>query len=554
MDHQLGQEVLERMTERQTQRVVFQPAAYRGMQRGINQIVKAVRPTLGPLPRVVAIDRVVDSQMPELLDSGGTIARRIIELSDRDADMGAMFVRQVLWRVHEQVGDGTATTAVLLQSIYNQGVRYIVSGGNAMLLRRYFEEGMRVILDELSGMTIPVAGKEKLAQVAESICYDPPLAKMLGEIFDIIGEYGQLDIRSGRSRELERKYIEGMYWDGGVLSREMITDHSKLRTEMQNAAILISDLAIADPRQLVSVLEMASQAGIRALLIVASKLSDSATALLLSASRERGEFQVTAVKTPGLTTTDQVGAMEDLGVLTGGRPLVKAAGDTLGRVKLEDLGRVRRAWADRNYLGIVGGKGDARALRAHIVTLRAAFGRATEADARDRLQKRIGKLMGGSATLWVGGATELEIKVRKEVAERTADALRGAVREGVLPGGGVSLLACRPALQHRLDQSTSSDERAAYRILIKAMEAPIRAILTNAGYDASEIMAEIKLADQDHGFDVRSGKVADMAQAGIWDAATVLRTAVHGAVASAALALTTDVLVHHKEPQQAMQP
>jgi chaperonin GroEL len=554
MDHQLGQEVLERMTERQTQRVVFQPAAYRGMQRGINQIVKAVRPTLGPLPRVVAIDRVVDSQMPELLDSGGTIARRIIELSDRDADMGAMFVRQVLWRVHEQVGDGTATTAVLLQSIYNQGVRYIVSGGNAMLLRRYLEEGMRVILDELSGMTIPVAGKEKLAQVAESICYDPPLAKMLGEIFDIIGEYGQLDIRSGRSRELERKYIEGMYWDGGVLSREMITDHSKLRTEMQNAAILISDLAIADPRQLVSVLEMASQAGIRALLIVASKLSDSATALLLSASRERGEFQVTAVKTPGLTTTDQVGAMEDLGVLTGGRPLVKAAGDTLGRVKLEDLGRVRRAWADRNYLGIVGGKGDARALRAHIVTLRAAFGRATEADARDRLQKRIGKLMGGSATLWVGGATELEIKVRKEVAERTADALRGAVREGVLPGGGVSLLACRPALQHRLDQSTSSDERAAYRILIKAMEAPIRAILTNAGYDASEIMAEIKLADQDHGFDVRSGKVADMAQAGIWDAATVLRTAVHGAVASAALVLTTDVLVHHKEPQQAMQP
>jgi chaperonin GroEL len=162
--------------------------------------------------------------------------------------------------------------------------------------------------------------------------------------------------------------------------------------------------------------------------------------------------------------------------------------------------------------------------------------------------------MGGSATLWVGGATELEIKARKVVAERTADALRGAVREGVLPGGGVSLLACRPALQHRLGQSTSSDERAAYRILIKAMEAPIRAILTNAGYDASEVMAEIRLADQSHGFDVRSGKVADMAQAGIWDAATVLRTAVHGAAASAALALTTDVLVHHKEPQQAMQP
>lgn len=542
------------MTKRQTQRVVFQPAAYRGMQRGINQMVEAIRPTLGPLPRVVAVDRIADDKMPELLDNGGVIARRIIELPDRDADMGAMFVRQVLWRVHEQVGDGTATAAVLFQSVYNQGVRYIVSGGNAMQLRCYLEEGLRLILDELSGMTIPVAGKEKLAQVAETICYDPSLAKMLGEIFDIIGQYGRLDIRSGRSRGLEREYVEGMYWEGGVLSREMITDHAKLRTEMQNAAILISDLALEDPNQVVPVLETVSRTGNRALLIVASKLSDSVTALLLSANRNPDKFQIIAAKTSGLTSTDQAEAMEDLGVLTGGRLLVKVAGDTLSGFKLEDLGRARRAWADRNYFGIVGGKGDPRALRVHIANLRAAFGRATEAHARKTLQERIGKLLGGSATLWVGGATELEIEARKELAERTANALRGAVREGVVPGGGVSLLACRPALQRRLDQSTDSDERAAYRVLIKAMEAPIRAILTNAGYDASEIMAEVKLAGAGHGFDVRSRQVTDMAQVGIWDAAAVLKAAVHGAVAGAALALTTDVLVHHKEPKQTMQP
>ena len=542
------------MTKRQTQRVVFQPAAYRGMQRGINQMVEAIRPTLGPLPRVVAVDRIADDKMPELLDNGGVIARRIIELPDRDADMGAMFVRQVLWRVHEQAGDGTATTAVLFQSVYNQGVRYIVSGGNAMQLRCYLEEGLRLILDELSGMTIPVAGKEKLAQVAETICYDPSLAKMLGEIFDIIGQYGRLDIRSGRSRGLEREYVEGMYWEGGVLSREMITDHAKLRTEMQNVAILISDLALEDPNQVVPVLETVSRTGNRALLIVASKLSDSVTALLLSANRNPDKFQIIAAKTSGLTSTDQAEAMEDLGVLTGGRLLVKVAGDTLSGFKLEDLGRARRAWADRNYFGIVGGKGDPRALRVHIANLRAAFGRATEAHARKTLQERIGKLLGGSATLWVGGATELEIEARKELAERTANALRGAVREGVVPGGGVSLLACRPALQRRLDQSTDSDERAAYRVLIKAMEAPIRAILTNAGYDASEIMAEVKLAGAGHGFDVRSRQVTDMAQVGIWDAAAVLKAAVHGAVAGAALALTTDVLVHHKEPKQTMQP
>jgi chaperonin GroEL len=542
------------MRKGQSPQVVFQPQAYRGMQRGINQMVEAVRPTLGPLPRFVAIDRAADSRTPELLDSGATIARRILELPDRDADMGAMFLRHVLWKVHEKVGDGTATTAVLLHSIYNQGVRYLASGGNAMVLRRHLEEGMHVILNELAGMTAQVEGKRILAQVAESICYDPPLARLLGEIFDIIGEYGQLDIRSGRSRELEREYVEGIYWEGGLLSREMITDHAKLRTEMHNAAILVSDLALEDPRQVVPVLEMAHGAGIRALLIIATQLSSSVTAVLLSASREPEKFQVIAAKTPGMTSTDQAMAMEDLAILTGGRPLVKIAGHTLNGLMLEDLGRARRVWADRTYSGIVGGRGDPHALRAHIASLRSAFGQATDKDLRQKLQKRIGRLMGGSATLRVGGTTETEIKVRRELAERTADALRGVVREGMLPGGGVSLLACRPSLQQRLECSAGADERAAYQILTRATEAPIRTILTNAGYDASEVMAEIRLAGNGHGFDVRSRQVVDMVQAGIWDAAAVLKTAVRSAVSGAALALTTDVLVHHKQPPRSTEP
>lgn len=542
------------MTKHQTQRVVFQPTVYRAIQRGINQMVEAVRPTLGPLPRIVAIERSDRGKTPELLDSGGVILRRILALPDRNEDMGAMFVRHVLWHVHEKVGDGTATAAVLLQSIYDQGLRYLTSGGNAMQLRRYLEKGASVILDELDGMAGPVAGKEHLAQIAESVCYDPPLARLLGEIFDILGEYGQLQTRSGRGRELEREYVEGMYWDGGVLSRQMLTDQIKLRTELENAAVLVTDLEIEDPRQILPVVEMVARSEIRSLLIIAKKLADSVTALLLSASRDPARLLVVAAKTPGTTLTDQAAALEDLVMLTGGRALVSAAGDSLEGVTLEDLGHARRAWVDRTYFGIIGGKGDPRALRAHIANLRTAFGRATENDARRKLQERIGKLMGGSAVLWVGGATEPEIKARKELAERTADALRGAVREGVLPGGGVSLLACRPALQRRLDQSADADERAAYQILIKAVEAPIRTILANAGYDASEVMAKIKLAGAGHGFDVRCGQITDMAQAGIWDAAAVQKAAVHSAVASAALALTTDVLVHHKEPTESMRP
>ena len=259
-------------------------------------------------------------------------------------------------------------------------------------------------------------------------------------------------------------------------------------------------------------------------------------------------------KVPGKTATDQAEALADLGIMTGGRPLVKAAGDSLRGVKLADLGQARRAWADRHYLGLIRGKGDPRVLRSHVASLRAAFARTTDPDTRQRLQQRLGKLMGGAATLWIGAATEPELEVRKALAERTAATLRGAVREGVVPGGGVSLLACRSTLQQKLDQSTTTDERAVYRILLTALEAPIWTILRNAGYEASEVMAQINRANAGYGFDVRSGQVVEMAQAGIWDVATVVKAAVRGAISSAALALTTDVLIHHKTPKQSAQP
>jgi chaperonin GroEL len=549
------------MSEFQTRRVIFQPATYKRIQRGITQVVRAVRPTLGPLQRVVAVDPARDDEMPELLDDGGVIARRIIQLSDRDEDMGAMFTRHLLWQLHETVGDGTATAAVLFQSVYDQSMRYIIAGGNAMRLGPCLKNGMRMILDELANMTVHLEGQEKLTQIAESICYDPALAEMMGEIFDIIGEYGQLEVRSSRGRGIEREYVEGMYWDSGLLSRQMITDHTRLRTEMADAAILISNLKIEEPRQLLPVVNMALRADIHALLVIAGELSEGAMSVLLTASRDPDKFQAIAVKAPGIATNDQIAAMEDMAVLTGGRPFTQTAGDTLHNIKLQNLGNARWVWADRSHFGIVGGKGDPHALRQHIATLRAAHKHADGQSAerarrnramRNKLRERIGKLMGGSAILWIGGATELEIEARKARAERTANALRGAIMEGVLPGGGVSLLACHPVLRKALNRSSDPDERAAYRILIKALEEPTRTILTNAGYDASEVMAAIKQAGSGYGFDVRDGQVIDMAKAGIYDVASVQRAAVRSAVASAALALTVDVLIHHKTPASSM--
>ncbi len=534
------------MPSSKTQRVIFQPSTYQGIQRGVNQMVEAIRPTLGPRPRIVAIDRGFDNKMPELLDNGGTIARRIIQLPNGDQDMGAMLVRDLLCQLQDQVGDGTATAAVLFQSVYNEGIRYLASGGNAMRLHSYLEKGVKVILDHLTAQTIHLAGKDKLAQVAETICHDPPLSRLLGEIFDIIGEYGRLEIRPGRGRDLEREYVEGMYWERGLLSREMITDHKRLRTEFEEAAILISDLEIEDPRQLFPALELAIRADIRSLLIVVSKLSDSAIAFLL-ANKNPEKFQAIAVKTPGWTSDEQAAALEDLAVLTGGRPFVRVAGDTFSPIKPQDFGHARRVWADRRNFGIMGGKGSPRTLRRHIATLRASFEQSDDPVLREKLLKRIGKLLGGSATLWIGGATELEIEARRELAKRTAAATREAMMEGVVPGGGVALLACRSALKQMLDQSAAPDGRAAYHILMKAMEAPFRAIVANAGYDASEVRAETKLAGPGYGFDVISEQVTDMAQAGIYDAAIVQKSAVYAAITSAAQALTIDVLIHRPE-------
>ena len=534
--------------------VIFQPLTYQKFQKGIHQIVDIVRPTLGPKSSMVAIERINKDKAPELLDSGGVIVRRIIQIPDRDADMGAMFLRQVLWRVYKEVGDGTVTTAVLFQSVYDQGVHYITAGGNAMRLRYYLEEGMKLILNELSKLTVQVEGKESLAQIALSICYDPSLAKLMGEIFDIIGQYGILDIRTGRGRHLEREYVEGIYWDNGVITRDMITDPVSQKVELENVAVLISNLSIDDPQSLLPIFESVLQADIHSMLIFGSEFSGTVIGLLMAANKDPSKFRVIGVKTLGVSLIDQTAAMQDLAVLTGGQPRVKAAGDTLNGLTFNDLGQVRKVRAGYHYVSLFGGKGDPRQLRAHLTSLRAAFDREEDLDQRKKIQKRIGKLMGGSATLWIGAATETEITYRQELAERTADAVRAALREGVLPGGGIALLACRPVLREKFHQSTEPDERAAYQILIKTMEAPIRAILTNAGLDASDVMAELRLAGDNRGYNVMTGKIVNMMEAGIFDVAAVVKSALRGAISSAALALTTDILIHHKKPVQALEP
>jgi chaperonin GroEL len=246
--------------------------------------------------------------------------------------------------------------------------------------------------------------------------------------------------------------------------------------------------------------------------------------------------------------------MDDLAVLTGGRPRLKVVGNTLSGLTPDDFGSARRAWADRDYLGLVGGQGDARQIRGRLQSLRHTLARTSEPAQRRQLQLRIGQLLGGAAVVWVGGATETELETRKALAERTANALRSAMRDGVVPGGGAALLACQAVIRPRLEQAGCADERAAYRVLQSALEAPLRTLVANAGYEAGVVIGQLARHGPGCGFDVTAGEVVDMAEAGIWDSAAVVKTAVGGAISAAALALTTDVLVHHKNPPQATEP
>ncbi len=527
-----------------SRRLVFQPGSYASLQSGANQIVNAIRPTLGPLPRVVAIDRILDARMPELLDNGGTIAKRIIQLRDLHADVGAMYVRDFLWQLQDQEGDGTATAAVLFQSVFNQGVRYAASGYNARRLQTHLEEGARVILSELTRMTTTVNGKRRLAQAAYTVCQDAELSDLLGEIFDIIGEYGRLEIREDSGRGLEREYVEGMYWEKGLLSRELVSDWTRVRSELEDAAVFISDLNLREPEDLLPILVCALRNERRRLLIIANEISDSAMSLLLANNRKPDEFQALAVRTPGHGAEEQAWFLTDAALLCGGRAFVQQAGDHPRGLRAEHFGRARRVWASRESFGIIGGRGDPRMLRRHIAELRQTFEDSPDVVYRSKLEKRIGKLLGGSSTLRIGGVSAHEIEERKERAERTALAVRGALREGALPGGGAALMACRPALRDRLRQAADDEEAAAYRILIDAVAEPMAALAANAGYDAMAAVGKAEAGGPGFGFDVLCGEAVHMAEAGILDPASVQKAAAVTGITGAALALTIDVLVH----------
>ncbi len=531
-------------------KVIHQPQTRRALQRGISTLTQAVAPTLGPLPRH-SVAQNLDKL--ELLEDGGLIARRIIALPEPGEDVGAMLLRQVLWRMHQQTGDGAATTAVLYEQIYSEGLRFLAAGADPMRLRSRLTELLPRLIERLTEETRFLRSEAELQAAAFSVCYDEEMARILGEVLYTIGPYGQVDVREGHGRGMEYNYVAGCYWKGGAQSKEMLRGGLRQVAELQDASILVTDMEIEEPAELIPLMQLALRRGIKQLLLVVASISEKGLSVVLD-KRLSDKIRTVVVAIDEFHPGDLSTAQADICLLTGGRPILLKAGESLETVAAGDFGGARWVWADDKNFGFASGKGDPRAIRDQARRLRQIYRETEDDDTRDRALNRLGKLNGGLATVYVGGIAKDEIRQRKELAERAIRALRGAASGGVIPGGGVALAACRDWLLTQAERHDDLEGHAACLILARAAIAPMRLLLANAGYDPSEILAQMTPGESNGGFDVMKEAFVDVAAAGIVDVAQVQVEALRRAVSSAALALTIDVLVLHRDPETMTEP
>ena len=527
----------------------FQPRVRQDLLRGIDLIVDAVRPTLGPFPRYVGVERTSRDRAPELLSDAGTLVRRIIQIGDDAADAGAMLIRQAVWQVGERVGDGSATTAVLAQAMLHHACRSVVAGANAMRVRDGIHMAVAPAIDAIQAQAVPVTTQKALAQIARSHCHDAELADMLGEIYSIIGMSGYVDVQASSGRTLEREYVEGAFWRTGWIS-SVFGGTTMRRAELQDAALMLVDGRIADVVAVAQVIGRVVEAGRTSIGIICNGMSDGVIGMLAH-NHEKGNIRCLPIQAPP-SSTDRKYFFDDLAVMTGGTVLT---GDTEVDMSLfsnDMLGKVRRLWADTLQFGIVAGRGSARALRAHIAVLRKSIALTSDKGEIDALRKRLGRLMGGTAMLSVGARTESEQKLRQAITERSVHFMNSVAESGMVPGGGAAYLNCIDTVNAL--ETDDPDVRAGIASVARALEEPMRAIAVNAGEPPVTTVARALREGPGYGLNVLTGKIEDLRKAGVVDSANVLVQALATAASVASMVLTTDVVVRHREPATAAEP
>ena len=535
-----------------TPRVVYGEQARAALLRGIDLMVRLLRPTLGPVARSVIVGPIIGSRAPEVLDSAATIARRTYSVASASDDVGAMLVRHLAWRVHEEVGDGAATAAVLAGRLVHEADRVIAGGASPVAVRRGVERGLEIALVELRRQARPVDGPRALVGLVSAALGDDELAEMVAEVADSVGPDGAVMIEEAYGPKTQHEYVEGVRWNEGWLSPSFQVG-TDMTLQLVEPRILATDLPIEHPEQLVPALEACLQGGSKRLFVVTPSMSDVALGLLL-VNRDRGVLDgAVAVRAPSIGAT-RTRIVEDLAVMTGGRPIRADTGEGFESVTLDHLGTSRQAWARRWHWGVLGGRGSRTAIRARIGEARAELKSVVDDDwLRNKIRERIGKLAGSAAVIVAGAPTESardELKVRLEAAVATA---RVALRDGLVPGGGAAYVACAARLEEAIG-GDRSDEALGMRALARALGEPMAQIARNSGLAPEPILHEAHRRAPDRTFDVLAGAWVDPWESGLLDALAVLETALQTSVSLAATALTSEVIVHRREPPVSLQP
>ncbi len=528
--------------------LVFNEDARKELKKGVDVLANAVKTTLGPKGRNVALDKKWGA--PTITHDGVSVAKEI-ELEEPFANMGAQLLKEAATKTNDVAGDGTTTATVLAQAIVAEGLRNVAAGANPMLLKRGIEKGSAVVSQAILEMSTPISTHERIAAVAAISAQDQEIGNLIAEVMDKVGKDGVITVEEGKSLGFETEYVEGMQFDRGYLSPYFITDTERMEAVIEEPYILIHDKKISAAQDLVPALEKLVQIGKRNLVIIAEDIDGEALATLVL-NKLRGVFNVLAVKAPGFGDRRKA-MLQDIAILTGGTVITEELGRKLDSVTLEDLGRADRIISTKEETTVVGGKGSDDAIQARINQIRAEIENSTSDYDREKLQERLAKLAGGVAIIRVGAGTEVELKEKKHRVEDALSATRAAVEEGIVPGGGVTLLKASESLNGLLEE-LEGDIRTGVRALKRSLVEPMRLIAANAGYDGGVIVEEVRRrnqGDEPIGFDVMQEDFVNMLEAGIIDPAKVTRSAVENAASIAAMILTTEALITdipEKEP------
>jgi len=524
----------------------FSTEARARLKRGVDQLADAVKVTLGPKGRNVVIDKKFGS--PTVTKDGVTVAKEI-ELEDEIENMGAQMVKEVATKTSDLAGDGTTTATVLAQAIYREGLKSVTAGANPMALKRGIENAVETVVAELKKISVPTSGRKDIRQVATiSANGDEEIGEKIADAMDKVGKDGVITVEEAKSLETTLETVDGMQFDRGYLSPYFITDPEKMEATLEDAYILIYDKKISTMKDLLPVLEKVAQSG-RPMLIVAEDVEGEALATLV-VNKLRGTLKVAAVKAPGFGDRRKE-MLRDIAILTGGQVISEELGLKLENTTLNDLGRAKRIIVDKDNTTLVDGKGKDDQIEGRKAEIKAQIEKSTSDYDKEKLQERLAKLAGGVAVLNVGAATETEMKEKKARVEDALHATRAAVEEGIVPGGGVSLLWCQKSLDKV--KGADDDERTGVDILRKSLEEPIRWIAQNAGAEGSIVVGRVKESkDKNFGYNAATDKFEDLVAAGVIDPTKVTRTALQNAASIAGLLLTTEcVVVEKKEKEKA---